>query len=234
MSVRPAHDRGGRVRVDGDLDEEVGHAPQQRHRREEQPGAGVVPLQHRRHQALIARIDGTRRIARTRAAALEGPAQRHLVGVLEVAADGQAGGEARDPDLERRQQAAEVGRGRLALEVGVGREDDLLHGAVGEALHQRGDAQVVGTDAGDRADRAAEHVVEPAELAGALDRRDVLGVFDDADERRVATGVAADRAARPARRRCRRSRRTAPSRAPRRAAARGARRRRTASAGCGT
>ena len=54
--------------------------------------------------------------------------------------------------------------------------------------------QVVGADAVDRADGAAEHVVAPAELAGALDGDDVLGLLDDADDRRVAARVAADAA----------------------------------------
>src|SRR5690606_13182706 len=47
----------------------------------------------------------------------------------------------------------------------------------------------------DRADRSAEHVVEPAELARALDGRDVLRILDDADQLRVAARVAADAAA---------------------------------------
>ena len=46
----------------------------------------------------------------------------------------------------------------------------------------------------DRADRAAEHVVAAAELAGALDRDDVLGLLDHAQHGRVAPRVAADAA----------------------------------------
>ena len=60
--------------------------------------------------------------------------------------------------------------------------------------HQLADAQVVRADAVDRTDRAAEHVVAPAELAGALDRDDVLGLLDDADDVGVAARVAADAA----------------------------------------
>ncbi|MDQ1111309.1 hypothetical protein QE418_000757 [Microbacterium testaceum] len=58
-----------------------------------------------------------------------------------------------------------------------------------------GDTQIVGTDPRDGADGAAQHVVEAAELAGAFDRRDVFGVFDHADQGRIATRVATDRAA---------------------------------------
>src|SRR4051794_2198946 len=46
----------------------------------------------------------------------------------------------------------------------------------------------------DRTDRAAEHVVAAAELAGPLDRDDVLRLIDDADYRLVAARVAADAA----------------------------------------
>jgi hypothetical protein len=77
---------------------------------------------------------------------LERAPERDLVGVLEVAADGRPDAR-RVTDLERVQQPAEVGRGRLAFEVRVRREDDLLHRAVGEALHELRDAQVVGSDA---------------------------------------------------------------------------------------
>ena len=55
-----------------------------RHRGEEHPGARVEPLERGGHGAS------------DRAAALEGAAERHLVGVLEVAADGEPRGEARD------------------------------------------------------------------------------------------------------------------------------------------
>ena len=101
-------------------------------------------------------------------------------------------GEPGDPDAHRLDQPGEVGRGGLALEVGVGREDQLGDGAVGEPGHQLADPQVVRADALDRGDRAAEHVVAAAELPGALDRDDVLGLLDDADDRQVAARVTAD------------------------------------------
>ena len=59
------------------------------------------------------------------------------------------------------------------------------------------DPQVLGVDAVDRRQRAAEHVVAPAELVRALDRDDVAGLLDDADHRAVTPLVLADRAARP-------------------------------------
>src|SRR5260370_8061714 len=58
------------------------------------------------------------------AAALERTPERHFVGVLEIAADRQP---ARDPGHEhpeRLQQPREIHRRRLALDVGVGPEND--------------------------------------------------------------------------------------------------------------
>src|SRR6478609_3270781 len=126
------------------------------------------------------------------AAALEGTAESHLVGVLEVAAHGQPRGEPRHRDTDVAQQAGEVrGRG-LALEVRVGRDDDLLHLARREPGHELAHPQVVRPDAVDRADRPAEHVVGAAELPRALDGDDVLGLLDDTDGGLVAPGVSAD------------------------------------------
>src|SRR5690606_5529487 len=129
-----------------------------------------------------------------RAATQEGAAQRHLVGVVEIATDGQAGGEAGDGQLERGQQAGEIGGGGLALDVRVQREDHLGGLAGAEAAHELGDAQVVGAHAADGVDRAAEHVVAALELADLLDRDDVLGLLDHADHLVGAARVGADAA----------------------------------------
>ena len=61
-------------------------------------------------------------------------------------------------------------------------------------MHQLVDPQVLGLDAVERRERAAEHVVEAAVLARPLERDEVDGLLDDADRRAVATGVEADRA----------------------------------------
>lgn len=72
---------------------------------------------------------------------------------------------------------AQVGGGGLALQVRVGGDDHLgdLHGPC-RRRSSSGDVRVLGADVIDRADRPAGHVVQPAELAGALDRLDVLGL----------------------------------------------------------
>src|SRR6478672_11454553 len=125
-------------------------------------------------------------------AALEGSSERHLVGVLEVTTDGEAGGQPRHGEADVAQQPAQVGGRGLALEVGVGRDDDLLHLTGGEARHELAHPQIVGADAVDGADRTAEHVVGAAELARALDGDDVLGLLDDADRGVVTWRVGAD------------------------------------------
>src|SRR5699024_2711208 len=59
------------------------------------------------------------------AAPLQGPTEGELVGVFEITADGEPARDTGDLDAERPQQAAQVHGGRLALDVGVGAEDDL-------------------------------------------------------------------------------------------------------------
>src|SRR5690606_11144340 len=88
--------------------------------------------------------------------------------------------------------AVEVRRGRLALPVRVGRKNHFGNGAVSETFAQPRDAEIVRADTVDGADRAAEYVVLAAVRTGALDRQDVLGFLDDADDVRVPTHAAAD------------------------------------------
>src|SRR4051812_2560135 len=86
----------------------------------------------------------------------EGASERELVGVLEVAADREPAGQPRDLDPEGLELAGEEHRGRLALEVGVRAEDDLLDRLLAEAGEQLLDAQLLGPDALDRVQRALE------------------------------------------------------------------------------
>src|SRR6266567_87224 len=124
--------------------------------------------------------------------ALERPSQRHPLGILQVASDGQPAGRPGDPQAERLHQPGQVRRGGLALEIRVGGQDQLADLPVGEPGHQLGDPQVLGSDAVHRADRAAEHVIPAAELADLLDRRHVLRLLYHADHRRVPAHVQAD------------------------------------------
>src|SRR5919199_2721208 len=123
----------------------------------------------------------------------ERAAEGDLVRVLEVAADGEAAREPRDADPVAK-PVGQVRRRRLPGHVRVRREDDLLDAVPVDAAQQLVDAQVLGLDAVERRQRAAEHVVEAAELARPLDGDHVHRLLDDADHRGVAPRVAADRA----------------------------------------
>src|SRR4051794_10317848 len=133
-----------------------------------------------------------------RAAAGKRAPERDLVGVLEVAAHRQPGGGARDRDVRRARAEAvgDVEGGRLAGGGGIRGQHHLADLGAPDARVELRDLEVVGLDAVDRRQRAAEHVVAAAVLVGALDRDDVARLLDDADERRVAALVGADRAAR--------------------------------------
>ena len=115
-----------------------------------------------------------------------------LVGILEIATNGEPGGEPRDPQIQMHHHARKVGGRRLPLEIRIGRNDHLGDNTVGEALHQLTDAQIIRSDSVNRADRAAEHVIEPPELAGALDCHDILRLLDHTNRGGRSPWVAAD------------------------------------------
>ena len=73
------------------------------------------------------------------------------------------------------QQLGDVQCGRLPGRRRIGREDDLARPRRPRPAQQLGDLQVLGVDAVDRREGAAEHVVEAAVLVGALDRDHVGG-----------------------------------------------------------
>ena len=85
-------------------------------------------------------------------------------------------------------------RGGLALDGRVGGEDHLGDAPGGDALDQLGNPQLLGADAVERRQRAAEHVVAPEERPGALHRPQIGHVLDDADRARGALRVGADAA----------------------------------------
>ena len=123
----------------------------------------------------------------------ECPTEGDFVRVLQIAADGQAAGEASDADAAT-QAIGEKVRGCLARHVRVGREHDFLYPVSLDPAQQLVDAQMLRLDAVDRRQRAAEHVVQAAELVGAFERDQVGRMLDDADQRMVAARVEADRA----------------------------------------
>src|SRR5690606_26946750 len=125
---------------------------------------------------------------------LERPAQGELVRVLQVAADGQPTRDARHGQARYVQDAGEVERRGLALQVGVGAEDDLGRALGSDTGDELADLQLVRPDALQMVDRSLQHVVAALELAGPLDGDDVAGLLDDAQDVVVATGIGADSA----------------------------------------
>ena len=90
------------------------------------------------------------------------------------------------------ERVGDVHGGRLTGSVGVGRQDDLRDAACIHPLDQFLDAQMLGVDAVERRERAAQHVIEAAEVAALLDGDDVAGLFHHADDGGVAARVAAE------------------------------------------
>src|SRR5438105_5633424 len=122
---------------------------------------------------------------------LQGAGEGDLVGVLEVAAHGNALRDAGDAHAERLHQPGDVERRRFAFDGRVGGDDHFLD-AVVEARDQLLQLELIGSDAVERRERAVQHVVAAAELPGALDGEQIGHRLDYADHPPVALGVAAE------------------------------------------
>jgi len=109
-------------------------------------------------------------------------AEGDFVGVLDVAADGNSGGNPRDPDAGRLEQLREVGRGGFALDSGVGGDNQFIHASRFDPPGETGDAQLVGTDTVQWRKRPVQNVVHAVVVAGLLDGRDVRRLFHYADQ----------------------------------------------------
>src|ERR1017187_2387569 len=155
------------------------------------------------------------------APAFHGAGHGDFVGVLDVGAGGDAGGNAGDAQRGRDavDLSREVSRGGFAFGGGRGCEDDLADGsgletlgvqrdrvrrgvigrlgrcgvglAYGEARQQVGDAELLRTNAADGRKRAVQHVVNAVVAARLLDGGDVGGLFHDTDDVLVADGAGA-------------------------------------------
>src|SRR5262245_1665661 len=126
--------------------------------------------------------------------AFHGLGERHLVGVLEIAADRQPARDARDAHTERLEQPRQIDRGGLALDARVGGQDHFFDLVVLEPGQQLAHAQVLGPDAVQRGQRAEQDVIAAAELAGALERKQVVGLLHHAERPLLALRIAADAA----------------------------------------
>src|SRR5262245_16380265 len=116
----------------------------------------------------------------------------HLVRVLEVPPDREPTRRPGHPQPQRLDQPGQVGRGRLPLQVGVRRQDQLGDAAVGQPRHEFPGPQVLRADPVDGADGTTQNMVTAAVFADFLDGRHVLRLLDHADHRRVAARVPAD------------------------------------------
>src|SRR5439155_936976 len=123
---------------------------------------------------------------------LERASEGDFVRVFEIAADRKAAGESCHAHASS-QSVRQVGSGRLAGHVRIGRKHDLLYAVSLDAPEQLVDPQVLRLDAVERRERAPEDVVQAAELARPLDRDEVDRLLDHADHRVIAASVAADR-----------------------------------------
>src|SRR5438093_1750088 len=124
----------------------------------------------------------------------EGLRERHLVGVFQVAADGQPACDATHTDAHRPQQLQQVLRGRVALDFWIRRQNDLPNGTIPDPCYQGRDLQIIGADALDRGQRAVEHVVEATVSACPLERKHVKRLLHDADQPAIAPRILANAA----------------------------------------
>ena len=122
----------------------------------------------------------------------DGAAERHLVGVLQFVADGDAARDDRHTDGIGRELAVDEEVRRVALHRRAERQHHLAHLALRHTLHQTVDLQIGRTDAVDRRDDAAEDMIEATKLRRILDRHHVLHVLHHADRRAVARRIGAD------------------------------------------
>lgn len=140
------------------------------------------------------------------AAALEGAAEGEFVGELDVPTHGQTGGQAGDGEVrEVFENAGHIAGGGFADGIGVGGQDDFADVDAGEvpvvvfdrlsdAGEEVADVELIGADAFEGVECAAEDVVAAVEFAGAFDGLHVFGFFDNADDVEVSFGVGADAA----------------------------------------
>src|SRR5450759_1737324 len=128
---------------------------------------------------------------------LQGSDQRHFVRVFEIAAHGQATGNAGDAADVGFQPLGQIHGSSLALERRVRGDHDFLEAFAGPAclfgsLEERTNLQALRTHAVYRGDGAMKNVIEPLELTGPLQGQDVERLLNYAQTGRVPPGVGAD------------------------------------------
>jgi len=124
--------------------------------------------------------------------AFHGLQDGNFVGVFQVAAHGQASGDAGDPSgAQFFDLLGEINRGGLALDRRIGGEDNLFDVPVFQPPQKTGDAQMLGANAVQRRKRAMQDVVDAVEVSGFFDSCDAGGLFNHAHLMLVSGGALA-------------------------------------------
>ena len=126
------------------------------------------------------------------AAAGEGAGESEFVSGFEAAAGWEPLGDARDDDGFLAEEAREIICGGLAFDVRPESEDDLAGEFGVDTREELLDAQLLGAYVVEGGEPAAEGVVAATVNAGALERENVGGLLDDAEQLRVSGWVGAD------------------------------------------
>ena len=122
----------------------------------------------------------------------EGGGKGDLVGVAEIDAEGQTAGEASNFDVMiiLVEHFLEEECSRLALDAGVSSDDNFLDVVGFNAGKEFFDVKLVGCDAVDGADGAAQDMISTVVAFGLFDGVNVEWFFDDEDGRFIALRVA--------------------------------------------
>ena len=125
------------------------------------------------------------------AAAFHGLEHGDLVGVFDVAADGDSHGDAGDFHSGALELLRQVGSGGFAFDGGIGSDNDFVDVAGVDAGNQVGDAELLGSDAVERRNGTVENMEDSVEVLRLFDSGDIGRFFDDADQALVASGAGA-------------------------------------------
>lgn len=100
--------------------------------------------------------------------------------------------DARDFDSDRLQQLSQIQGGGVTFNRRIGCDDDFFYGLIVEPFEKLSDFQLIRSDAVDGADETMENVVQTTVVVEAFYRHDISRLADDAEDRFVASNIAAD------------------------------------------
>lgn len=124
------------------------------------------------------------------------PAQRNLICVFQVTADGNTAGDSADLKGKVAQTFMDIESCGIAFHGRTQRQDHFLYFdlPVVNALDELLDLEITRSDAVNWRDHSAEYVVQACVLRGILDRHHVAYVFHHTDNRSIASVAGADSA----------------------------------------